>query len=124
MKAESIARMLKSWENASENTSGNTSERALKAIVWDGARGHKGDAYEDVQACRIQQPPYAPELQPAERVFQHLRAQIEGVVYGTLAAKKEAVEQALRELAACPERVQSLTCWDWIEKALTKRPSQ
>ena len=112
MKAESIAPVLKSWERGSEGS--------LEAIVWDGARGHQGSEYDEVEACRIQQPPYSPELQPAERVFEYLRARIEGVVYGALDAKKEAVERELRTLASCPEKVRSLTCWDWIEKALTQ----
>ena len=72
------------------------------------------------EACRIQQPPYPPELQPAERVFECLRGRIEGVVYGALDAKKEAVENELRKLAACREKVRSFTCWDWVEKALTQ----
>ena len=58
--------------------------------------------------------------QPVERVFQYLRARVEGVVYGELKAKKEAVERELRKLAACPETVRSLTCWDWIEEALAQ----
>jgi hypothetical protein len=59
-------------------------------------------------------------LQPVERIFQYLRTRIEGIVYGELNAKKEAVESKLRKLAACPEKVRSLTCWDWIEEALTQ----
>ena len=51
---------------------------------------------------------------------QYLRARIVGIVYGALDAKKEAVENELRKLAACREKVRSLTCWDWVEKALTQ----
>ena len=112
MKAESIAPVLASWDDALGGS--------LEAIVWDGAKGHQGDEYDEVEACRIQQPPYSPELQPVERIFQYLRARIEGIVYGELDAKKEAVESELRNLAASPEKVRSLTCWDWIERALTK----
>ena len=112
MKAESIAPVLESWDDALGGS--------LQAIVWDGARGHQGDEYDEVEACRIQQPPYSPELQPVERIFQYLRARIEGIVYGELDLKKKAVESELRKLAARPEKVRSLTCWDWIEKALTQ----
>jgi transposase len=112
MKAESIAPVLKKWEEALGSS--------LEAIVWDGAKGHQGSEYDEVEISRIQQPPYSPELQPAERVFEYLRARIEGIVYGELEAKKEAVESELRKLAACPEKVRSLTCWDWIEKALAQ----
>ena len=108
MKAESIAPVLGGWEEA------------LEAIVWDGAKGHQGSEYDEVEISRIRQPPYSPELQPVERVFEYLRARIEGIVYGELEAKKEAVESELRKLASRPEKVRSLTCWDWIEKALTQ----
>lgn len=108
MKAESIAPVLGGWEDS------------VEAIVWDGAKGHQGEEYDEVEARRIQQPPYSPELQPVERVFQYLRARIEGIVYGELQAKKEAVESELRKLEANPEKVRSLTCWDWIEEALPK----
>ncbi|PSQ97207.1 MAG: hypothetical protein BRD55_02675 [Bacteroidetes bacterium SW_9_63_38] len=108
MKAESIAPVLKSWDDA------------LEAIAWDGAKGHQGSEYDEKDISCIQQPPYSPELQPAERIFQYLRARIEGIVYGELDLKKEAVENELRKLAARPERVQSLTCWDWIERTLTQ----
>lgn len=88
--------------------------------MWDGARGHQGEEYDTVEVRRIQQPPYSPELQPVERIFQYLRARIEGIVYGELDAKKEAVESELQKLVACPEKVRSLTCWDWIERTLTQ----
>jgi len=108
MKAESIAPVLESWKDS------------IAAMVWDGARGHQGAEYDEACVSRIQQPPYSPELQPVERIFQYLRGRVEGIVYGELDAKKEAVESELRNLAASPEKVQSLTCWDWIERALTK----
>jgi len=86
--------------------------------VWDGAPGHGGDSYEDIKVRRIKQPPYSPELNPAERVFELLRDKIEGKVYKDLAAKKEAVEKELKELAASPERVKRLTGWNWIQQSL------
>lgn len=112
MKAESIAPVLESWEDSLEGS--------FEAIVWDGAKGHQGEEYDEVEVSRIQQPPYSPELQPVERIFRYLRARIEGIVYGELQAKKEAVERELRELGANPEKIRSLTCWDWIEEALTQ----
>ena len=111
VKAESIAPVLESWKDS------------IGAIVWDGARGHQGAGYDEVGVSRIQQPPYSPELQPVERIFQYLRGRIEGIVYGELDAKKEAVESELRNLAASPEKVRSLTCWDWIERTLTQLPN-
>ena len=84
MKAESIVPVVKQW-----------SRRRVKFLVWDRARGHRGPLYDTVRLQRIEQPPYSPELNPPERVFEYLRAAVEGKVYGTLAAKKEAIETAL-----------------------------
>jgi hypothetical protein len=53
-------------------------------------------------------------LNPAERVFEELRREVEGQVYGTIEKKIAAVEQALKDLTASPERVQGLTGWSWI----------
>ncbi len=94
-------------------------DQGLSAVVWDRARGHGGTVYEAIPVQRIEQPAYSPELNPAERVFEWLRSQIEGVVYGTLEAKREAVERALNDLNASPERIRRLAGWAWIRDALT-----
>ncbi len=109
MKAASIAPVIQAW-----------SAHGVQVIVWDRARGHRGPCYDDVKVHRIEQPPYSPELNPAERVFEYLRARIEGEVYGTIAAKQEAVEAKLQQLAADPERVKSLAGWDWIHRSLAE----
>lgn len=93
-------------------------EQGLSTVVWDRARGHGGAAYETIPVHRIEQPAYSPELNPAERVFEWLRSRIEGVVYGTLEAKREVVERELRELKASPDRVQRLAGWSWIHETL------
>ncbi len=107
MKGNSIAPVVKDW-----------ADEGVEVIVWDGAKGHHGDAYNGVEVKRLQQPPYSPELNPAERVFEALRDKVEGVVYGTLAKKKRAVEAELQKLAAFPERVKRLAGWPWIRKAM------
>ena len=111
MKGESIAPIVKCWE-----------KDGVEILVWDGARGHHGPAYEEVEVKRIEQPAYSPQLNPAERVFQYLRAEIEGHVYGTIAAKQEAVEAELAKLAAAPDRVISLAGWDWIRQSVSSSP--
>ena len=106
-RGESIAPVVKCWE-----------EDGVEVLVWDGARGHHGPAYEELAARRIQQPAYSPQLNPVERVFQYLRNEIEGQVYGTIAAKKVATEAELEKLAAEPDRVKSLAGWDWIRQSV------
>jgi len=111
MKSESIAPVVKGWE-----------EESVAVLVWDSARGHHGAAYEDVQVKRINQPAYSPQLNPAERVFEYLRDRIEGRVYGTIAAKKIAVEAQLEKLAQMPTKIESLAGWDWIRESVSGLP--
>jgi len=112
MKGESIAPVVNRW-----------AEKGVDTIVWDRARGHRGSAYQDVTVKLVEQPPYSPELNPAERLFEHLRGKVEGQVYGTIEAKKRAVEAELEKLAAAPNSVKSLAGWDWIRQSVKDLPS-
>lgn len=107
MKAQSIAPVVKRW-----------AQQGVEVLVWDRAPGHRGPAYANLPVHRIEQPPYSPELNPAERVFEHLRAQIEGRVYGSLEKKKAAVEEALHLLAQDPKAVKRLAGWQWIQDSV------
>lgn len=107
MKGVSIAPVVKQW-----------GEEGVSVVVWDRARGHRGPAYVDVAVQLIEQPPYSPELNPAERVFEYLRGKVEGRVYDTIDAKKDAIEAELERLAAAPERLKSLAGWDWIRESV------
>jgi hypothetical protein len=101
-----------------------STETDLGALVWDRAPSHRDAAVRAVGFPLIQLPPYAPELNPAERVFEELRAGIEGIVYPTIGAKMDAVEAILMELDADPERVKRLTGWWWIAEALHSLPQK
>lgn len=111
MKSQALAPVVAEWGT-----------HALQTLVWDRARGHGGRLDETIPVHRIAQPAYSPELHPAERVCEWLRSQIEGTVYGTLEAKRTAVERALHELHTSPERIQRLTGWMWIREALAGLP--
>lgn len=108
MKAVSIAPVVQAW-----------SEQGVAALVWDRARGHRGPAYENSPVKRIEQPPYSPELNPTERVFEYLRDRIEGVVYGTVASKQQAVEHELKQLADDPDAVKRIAGWQWIQDSVS-----
>ena len=97
-------------------------ETDLAALVWDRAPSHRDATVRAVGLPLIEQPPYAPELNLAERVFEELRAGIEGVVYPTIEAKVAAVEVILEELDRDPERVRRLTGWRWIAENLDALP--
>ena len=77
----------------------------IEALVWDGARGHRSEVVRSVGLPTIVQPPYSPELNPAERVFQEVRRWVEGRVYESLEEKVKAVDAYLSELESDPERV-------------------
>ena len=96
--------------------------QGLEVEVWDGASGHRAPKVRRVGLMLVQQPPYAPELQPAERVFEELRRVVEGQVYAMLEEKVAAVERELQALAADPARVKALAGWHWIEEAWAALP--
>ena len=112
MKGTAIAEAVAAWH-----------EQGIEAVVWDGASGHHAPEVRQVGVPLLQQPPAAPEVQPAERVFEELRRVVEGQVYATLAEKVAAVERELQALAADPERVKSLAGWQWIQEAWAALPS-
>ncbi len=94
----------------------------LAALVWDGASSHRDTQIRAMGLPLLQQPPYAPELNPAERVFEELRRAVEGRVYTTLDAKVAAVEAVLRELDADANRVKRLAGWAWLVDACDALP--
>ena len=95
----------------------------VAAIVWDGARGHRSELVGGVGPPLITLPPYSPELNPAERVFEEVRRWVEGKVYASLEDKVAAVTAFLVELEAHPERVRTLAGWDWIDSAIQQLPT-
>jgi DDE superfamily endonuclease len=107
MKKEAIATVVSEWQRA-----------GLGAVVWDGAASHRARVVRELGLPLITQPPAAPELNPAERVFEELRRAVEGRTYPTLEAKMAVVDQELQALAADPDRVRRLTAWAWITEAL------
>lgn len=113
MKSESIAATVDRLKNHSD----------IEALVWDGARGHRSEVVRSVGLSTIVQPPYSPELNPAERVFEEVRRWVEGRIYGSIEEKVEAVDAYLGELEADPRRVRSLTAWNWIEDNVQRIPA-
>jgi transposase len=93
-----------------------------QGVVWDHAAFDKGKAVGEVGLQRAYQPPYAPELHPAERVLEEVRRWVEGHRYERIEAKKTAVEEVLRRLEA-ERKVSSLVGWRYIRQALNTLPS-
>jgi transposase len=98
-------------------------EWALDAVVWDGHGAHRAKLLADLPTRRVGLPPYSPELNPAERVFQELRRRLEGRTYPTVADKQAAADAYLVQLAADPDRVRRLCGWPWLTDALDQLPA-
>jgi hypothetical protein len=112
MTAASLASTVALWHEA-----------GIEAVVWDRAPAHQTAAVHQEGVTLVAQPPYSPELNPAERVFEAVRLHIEGLVYASLPEKYAAVDAFLAELDADPDRVRSLAGWGWIQDALDQLPT-
>ena len=113
LKGDELASVVGGWQQATD----------LDAVVWDGAPGHRGAEVAAIGFPLLIQPAYAPELNPAERVFQELRRAVEGRCYPTLAAKVAAIAAELVKLDADPARVRRLVAWPWLSEALDQLPA-
>ena len=96
---------------------------SMDGVVWDGASSHRGKLMGQVGFARIFLPAYSPELNPAERVFEEIRRQVEGRVYPSLRAKRDAIDHLLRQLRGDKARLKRLISWDWVQQAVIQLPS-
>jgi hypothetical protein len=94
----------------------------LDGLVWDNAPSHRDADITDLNLALVGLPPYSPELNPAERLFEEIRRRVEGRVYATIDDKAAEVQTFLEELDADPARVRRLCGWDWINTASVSLP--
>ena len=66
----------------------------------------------------VQQPAYAPELNPVERLIEELRRAVEGKLYPSLEEKMAAIEAEPRKWDADVNQVRRLANWEWIKATL------
>jgi len=97
-------------------------QTTLAAIVWDGAPSHHAEGVRALGLPLIELPPYSPELNPAERLIEAIRAELEGEVYAALDDTVAAAHRLLCDLDADPERVRRLCGWAWIQQAAAAVP--
>jgi hypothetical protein len=95
----------------------------VDGLIWDNASSHRGRRVAALGHKLVFLPPYSPELDPAERIFEELRREVEGRIYPSLVAKQLAVDGILQDLAADPTRVKRLAGWDWVCAALESLPA-
>jgi len=63
------------------------------------------------------QPPYSPELNPIERVWQYIKQELSWELYDNLDEIKEKVRTFFEEFSS--ETIASITGWDYIRSAVT-----
>jgi transposase len=110
MRSQETASVVRGWQRNTD----------LEAVVWDGAPSHRSQVVQDLGFPLVQQPAYAPELNPVERLIEELRRVVEGKVYDTLDAKVAAIEAELRKWDVDADRVRRLADWDWIRDTLNQ----
>ena len=86
-------------------------------MVLDGASSHKGKELmvpENISLVFL--PPYSPELNPAEQIWNGLRKNyFANKVFHSLDAATQQAEQGLFEMTSDKNAVMSLTNWPWIK---------
>jgi len=87
-------------------------------MVVDGASSHVAKGLVVPQNIRLLRlPPYAPELNPQEHVWDELREkEFPNRVYADLHSVRQQLEAGLPRLAADQAALRSLTAWPWINK--------
>lgn len=95
------------------------SEGAPGVVVLDGAGWHRsGDLAVPENLRLLVLPPYSPELNPMEQVFQYLKAnRFANRVFATVAAVQAACAAAWAWLCSTPERVASILQREWVTAA-------
>lgn len=89
-------------------------------MVVDGAGWHRNESLAMPQNMRLLfLPPYAPELNPIEHLWDDLREKsFHNRVFDSITALENHLESALLDLEKSADRVRSIIHWDWIIKGL------
>jgi hypothetical protein len=90
------------------------------AMVVDGAGWHKSKKLKIPENMRLLHlPPYSPELNPAEHIWDGLREKgFHSRVFASLDALENHLLDELLRLEDSPEITRSITSWTWIINAL------
>jgi hypothetical protein len=85
-------------------------------MFLDGAGWHKAHELTVPANMRLLAlPPYSPELNPAEHVWEYIRENdIRNQIFNTLDEVMDTVETSLRHLHETPEELRSMTAFPWI----------
>lgn len=89
-------------------------------LIMDGAPcHHAGDLEVPENILIAELPPYSPELNPAEHLWDAMREDgFKNATFDSMSAVEKAMVTSLRSLEGDADRIKSLTCFDWIRRAL------
>jgi len=99
---------------------GQTHEDEFIVMVVDGASSHKSkDLKIPKNVSLLLLPPYSPELNPAEQIWNILRRDyFANRVFDSLDAATEQAERGLTNMATNKSAIRQLTNWPWISAIL------
>ena len=112
MNTENMSRFLKQV--------GETHNEDFIVMILDGAPSHRGKELEVPENMALLfLPPYSPELNPVERLWNVLRRDyFANKVFDSLGAAILQAEHGLANMASNKEALKSLTNWPWISVIL------
>lgn len=89
-------------------------------MVLDGAGWHKGNDLKIPHNMKlVSLPPYSPELNPVENIWEELREKyFHNRVFSSLDAVEDQLLHGLTHLEANPEITHSIASWPWIINAI------
>ncbi|OCB01314.1 transposase [Acidithiobacillus ferrivorans] len=89
-------------------------------MIMDGAGWHSSSTLKVPANMRLLSlPPYAPELNPVEHVWDELREKhFHNRVFDSIGALEDHLEAALRAFENDPKRLRSIVSWPWIKDVL------
>ena len=85
-------------------------------MVLDGAGWHKKEALAiPHNICLVNLPPYSPELNPVEHIWDDLREKaFHNRVFDSIDSLEDHLEDALYDMEQDHDRVRSIVAWPWI----------
>lgn len=95
---------------------GQTYAEGFHVMICDGSKIHWSKEIKlPVNLALLKLPPYCPELNPIERVWQELKKSLKWKNWNTLQALKDKLFEDIEQLGC--DKIYSLTAWDWIWQA-------
>jgi transposase len=59
-------------------------------------------------------PPYSPDFNPQERIFQEIKKPLKGKIFNDLKSIEKIIMNKIKEFEQSPQTVKDLTAWKWI----------